>query len=110
MTKRYFYPRWVRDSASDFDYLDKQRARRDLFAYGLRADGAQLTYVAAEATCSNDEMERPEVLAILEELRVLRPGFDDADGRKRARFTSPDNERRFYALRERLAVLLGGVA
>lgn len=144
MSKRYWFPRWMRDSV-DVDYMDKlppaereymlrfldeyynadgkgisntkqlqeadrakKRARRDLFSSGLRADGDHLSYVAAEPASVSEEMQRPEVLAILEELRVLRPGFDDADGRKRARFASPTAERRFYALRERLAVLLGG--
>jgi hypothetical protein len=86
----------------------KKRARRDLFSYGLRADGEQLTYLAAEPIAVGEEVQRPEVLAIMEELRALRPGFDDADGRKRAQFASPAAERRFYALRERLTVLLGG--
>lgn len=84
----------------------KKRARRDLFSYGLRAEGEQLTYLAAEPAGVGIE-ERPEVLAIIEELRALRPGFDDADGRKRAQFASPAAERRFYQLRERLAELLG---
>jgi hypothetical protein len=85
----------------------KKRARRDLFSYGLRADGEQLTYLAAEPIAVGEALERPEVIAIMEELRTLRPGFDDADGRKRAQFKSPAAERRFYALRTQLSVLLG---
>jgi len=84
----------------------KKRARRDLYSYGLRADGDQLSYLAAEPASVGSE-DRPEVLAIMEELRTLRPGFDDADGRKRAQFASPAAERRFYALRSQLSVLLG---
>lgn len=142
MTKRYWFPRFVRDLV-DVDYLDKlspehrsymqkfldefynadgtgissraqireadrakKRARRDLYNYGLRADGDQLAHLASETGCDDADFKRPEVLAIMEELRVLRPGFDDADGRRRARFKSPAAERRFYELRTQLSVLL----
>jgi hypothetical protein len=142
MSKRYWFPRYIRDQI-DVDYLDKlsakdrdwmerfideyygatnagissaeqiadsdrakKRASRDLFASGLRADGDQLASVASTPVSVSEELERPEVLAILEELRTLRPGFDDADGRRRARFVSPDAESRFHLLRQKLAVLL----
>lgn len=143
--KRYWFPRVVRDLATDFDYLDKlnpeerewferwraeyyngdnhgisapahraessrvkTRLTRDLYSSGLRADGERLTCIASAPTpvAVSEDMQRPEVLAILEELRALRPQFDDADGRRPARFATQDAELRFHTLRAKLQELL----
>lgn len=84
----------------------KKRLNRDLFVRGRPVSEAALAFIASPPIDADCDMQRPEVLVILEELRTLRPGFDDTDGRRRATFASADAKRRFYKLRAELAALL----
>lgn len=79
--------------------------RQDLFSAGFRVSG-EPPDISGDLEPAHEEMERPAVLAILTELRALRPMHDPKDGRRRPRFASQKAERRFYELRTRLTVLL----
>lgn len=98
------------DTGVDIHEADrvKKRLNRDLFVRGRPVSEIALGLIASPPIEIDDaSMQRPEVLVILEELRTLRPGFDDTDGRRRAQFATPEAKRRFYKLRGDLAALLG---
>lgn len=83
------------------------RLSNDLFAAGLRSGSEPYGQRATPSTL-DPALDSPKAQELLAKIRAVRPTFDAADGRKRARFASPMAERRFYRLRDQLRELLEG--
>lgn len=80
--------------------------RVDLFAAGLRASGGVPETLGGSVQPGPGGLDSPAAQELLRKLRELRPKFDETDGRRRARFSSPMAEGQFFKLRAQLKALL----